>query len=735
MSIEKFEHIFDQLDLSDHVESFRSFFSRPQSLYIQGDQELHYKYISALDAIEFKAPPKLVKYDTLKSHLKKSGVLRFEQIFEVLKLVRYLRTMKNASYQGIIGTWMDKFEFPEALHEIDTFFNEKGDFKEDKDEDIYILVKRIAQIKADIASSMKRLLFTQKLSTYLVDTQVHYINDEEALLVRGGFNHVLKGNIIGRSSGGFFYVSPDSIRKSKEQINAVNNEKEALFYAYAKRFSATFKELLPFISFIDKEFDKFDHYQARSLYAKSKNLAIVKNHKDSVVKLDSFEHPALHKPKPISVDFSKNVLMVTGVNAGGKTMLLKSLLSATLMSKYLIPMKINKHKSHIGNFKQIQAIIDDPQSVKNDISTFAGRMSEFSKLFGLHNALIGVDEIELGTDSDEAAALFNVILEDLIKRGHKVVVTTHHKRLASLMAHRDDVQLLAALYNEAERKPTYEFLSGIVGKSYAFETAARYGISHDIVERSKKTYGTNHEKLNQLIERGSQMELELKVKHQKVDEKLETIRNKEQELNDLKAALLGEHDDNQKRLKLSYDIAIREAKAAAKGSDMADIHRAMNKANASLPKSEKKIEKEVFVFNVGDNVKYRKQIGTIISMKKKDVTIEVEGMRLRVKLGELRPSGNRPKTRQSEVKLNVNKRSGLKLDLHGLRAEEACERMDKFLSDALIDGWDEVIIYHGIGTGKLSYAVKEFLKTHPRVKDFGDAPQNLGGFGAKIVSL
>ena len=81
------------------------------------------------------------------------------------------------------------------------------------------------------------------------------------------------------------------------------------------------------------------------------------------------------------------------------------------------------------------------------------------------------------------------------------------------------------------------------------------------------------------------------------------------------------------------------------------------------------------------------------------------------------------------------KKSGLKLDLHGLRGEEACEKMDKFLSDALLQGFDEVLIYHGIGTGKLAYAVKEFLKAHPSVKSFADAPAHMGGFGAKVVRL
>ena len=141
-------------------------------------------------------------------------------------------------------------------------------------------------------------------------------------------------------------------------------------------------------------------------------------------------------------------------------------------------------------------------------------------------------------------------------------------------------------------------------------------------------------------------------------------------------------------------------------------------------------------FKVGDEVKYHTQKGTIISMKgKKDATIEVEGMRVHVKTKHLRPTKIVKVTPKTNVALHVEKRSGLKCDLHGMRADEATDVLDKFLSDALINGWDEVIIYHGIGTGKLSYAVKNFLIAHPRVKGFDDAPQHLGGFGAKIVYL
>ncbi|WP_415396343.1 endonuclease MutS2 [Sulfurimonas sp. CS5] len=732
----KLDLLINQLDLTEHIEQFKSFFSRQSSLYIEGDQELHYRYIKALDNVEFKAPPKVADFYDIKGHLKKRGVLNFGQMFEIVKVVRYFRYFKNRELEGIIGEWMSKFEVHEKFQTIEKYFTSEGKFEENLDETLFGLSARIKEHKNNMSSSMKRMMSSSKLAGYLVDTQIHYINDEECLLVRGGFNHVLKGAVIGRSSGGFFYVSPDSILKSKEQIRYIEQEREAIFYTYAKEFSATLSEIQPFIAYIDKEFTKFDNYQARVLFARSKNLQLVKSKNDSKIILNSFTHPALHKPKPVDVDFSKNILMITGVNAGGKTMLLKSILSAAFMAKYIIPMSLNENKSHIGSFKAVLSIIDDPQNVKNDISTFAGRMQEFSKIFEYKSALVGIDEIELGTDSDEAAALFKVILDDLIKRGQKVVVTTHHKRLAALMADRDDVELMAAIYDEEQRVPTYEFMQGIIGKSYAFETASRYGISNAIVNEAKSVYGDNSEKLSLLIERGSQLERELKQKHKKIDDRLEELRLKELDLREQKEILIKEIDDKKSELKKSYALAIDEAKTAARAGDTKAIHRAMSKANEKLPKEIKETIPNNYVFKIGDFIKYRNNKGSIVSIKdKKEALIEVGGMRLRVKTKDLKPTKNIYVKPQTNVKVNVDKKSGLKCDLHGMRAEEAEETLDKFLSDALLNGWDEVIVYHGIGTGKLSYAVKNFLKAHPKVKKFEDAPQHFGGFGAKIVTL
>jgi len=722
--------LIDRLDLHGHIDSFNGFLSRHKPLFIEGDQERHFNYIEALDKLSFNAPPKVDSFHTIKAYLKKQGILRFEQIFEIIKVVRYFRSLKNSGYEGIIGEWLKKIEIPERLgEEVESYFDLEGNFNEELDEELFGLGQRIKAIKDDINASMRRLLYHSKLSSYLVDTQIHYINNEECLLVRGGFNHVLKGQVVGRTGAGFFYVVPDALSKNREQIRVVESMREVKFYEYAKRFSNVLSELLPFISFIDKEFDRFDHYQARVTFARAKSLSIIKAERSRDIRLVGFEHPALHRPKPVNVDFSKSVLMVTGVNAGGKTMLLKAILSAAVMAKYLIPMKVNKHKTVIGNFKRFEAVIDDPQNVKNDISTFAGRMQQFAQLFSQSEALVGVDEIELGTDSDEAAALFNVILDDLIAKGQKIVVTTHHKRLASLMADRDDVELMAAIYDEEHRQPTYEFLQGIIGKSYAFETALRYGISNVVVERAKKVYGENHEKLNLLIEKGSELERALKAKNALLDEKLAEVEAEERRLKEQKEQLALNLETERAKLKASYAKSIAIAKEAARLSDAKAIHKKMNEANIALPKQEPVRNDERYDLKVGDSVKYRNSKGTIISLKAKEA-------RLRVRRDELRPSGKPPKKRtKTEVHHKIERRGSLKLDIHGLRAEEAEEKMDKFISDALIDGWDEVLIYHGIGTGKLSYAVKRFLKAHPKVKSFEDAPQHMGGYGAKLVRL
>ncbi len=430
--------------------------------------------------------------------------------------------------------------------------------------------------------------------------------------------------------------------------------------------------------------------------------------------------------------------MITGVNAGGKTMMLKSILSAIFLSKYLLP--YNAHKSTVvSNFKSINAVLDDPQSVKNDISTFAGRMLEFSKLFEVKNAIVGVDEIELGTDSDEAASLFKVIIEDLIKNDIKIIITTHHKRLAALMASNPNVELIAALYDEENQKPTYQFLQGTIGRSYAFETALRYKIPAGVVKRAKEVYGEDKDRLNELIERSSELEREYRQKIANLDSEIENYKRLSNNLKEQKESLDLHIYSEKSKLHKEYQDARDEAKKAIKAKLVSQSHQHLNISHKIAKEIEVEKVQEKIELKVGDRVKYRNTKGTIVSIKGSKAFIENDmGMKVQVQLNDLSRSGNPPPkipTKKAVVTIQKPETGNIKLDLHGLRAEEAIENLDKFLSDALLAGFEEVLVYHGIGSGKLAFAVKEFLKKHPRVKGFEDAHPSSGGFGAKVIKL
>ena len=734
------EKILSQLDLQEYVSSYENYLSRKKPLFLEGDIHLHHKLIRELfNHQNVKSIPELMNLDHSIAIMQKSGVLRLEEIYAYVKIINYFSYLKKALLSDTLVNWMSKIVIPENIFDICNYFNDKGEFKNSIDETFESISRSLHLIKEDMSQALRRTMSGQKISTYLVDRQVHYINNQEALLLRGGFNHVIKGSVVGRSSSGFFYVTPESITKLRSKQNDLLAKKEELIYQYCKSISTTFAKCLFFLKFINKEFDRFDAYQARVNFAKDRDMEFILPKKSREIKLENFSHPALSDPTPISLDFTKQVLMITGVNAGGKTMLLKSILSAAFLSKYLLPMHIDSNKSTIGSFKELFAILDDPQNVKNDISTFAGRMTQFAGLFGKQSTLVGVDEIELGTDADEAASLFKVIIEKLIKRDMKIVITTHHKRLAALLATNPQVELLAAIYDEKNQRPTYGFLQGTIGKSYAFETALRYGVPATLVSEAREVYGDDKEKLNELIQKNIDLELKMREQSSKLQNELEEIKRLKTNLKDEKEQSKDEFDSLKSKMNFEYTKAIKEAKEAIKTKDSKEAHRHLNKAHEykkATHKSES-VEQKAIPLKVGDSIKYSGSRGVLKSIKKNQATIECDGITLRVPLGSLKRSGNLPKqSAKSRVMISKqNANSTVILDLHGQRGAEAVENLDKFISDALINGYEELHIYHGIGTGKLAYAVREFLKIHPSVESFCDAPPNRGGFGATLVKL
>jgi len=724
--------IIQKLDLENYIDKFTSFMAREKSVAMEGDTNNHYRYIKALSSIDLPEFPQIPPLDNILARLSKQGILHLDEIYHFIKIIYLFNRLKATDLPEPARSRVADIEIPQEILDISSYFTDDGEFDVSKDEELFGIDNALKRNRIEIKESLLSMTRSNRLQEYLIDTNVHFINGEEALLVRGGFSSAIKASVIGRSSAGFFYIVPNKISEHKQREAELLSKKEAIIWRYCKEFSATMHKWERFLTFINREFDIFDHYQARVKFAKATDYSFILPSKDKTITLSEFAHPALDNPKPITITLNRPVMLITGVNAGGKTMLLKSILSAVYMSKYLLPFRCNPTQTRVGSYKSIEAIIDDPQSVKNDISTFAGRMLEFSKLFRVKNAIVGVDEIELGTDADEAASLFRVLIDELIKRDITFVVTTHHKRLASLMAGEDSVELIAALYDEAKRRPTFTYLQGSIGKSYAFETAQRYGIPESIVERAKELYGEDKERLNELIEQSTRLEQEMRRKIASLDRDIDKLKRKEQSLKELEEKMQEEQRKVLATLENRYNAATKRALEALKRVEVAEARQLLNEAHKHKKRVNLKAkETQEYSFKVGDRVKYRSHKAEILSLKSKEALIVSDGIKMRVPLKDLKPLTQELKPKKviktkTDIKVQKSNKASLFIKLLGMRADEAIDELDNFLSNALLHGLSEVEVIHGTGSGVLAKVVSEHLKRHPKVKNFYRMPGNMG---------
>ncbi|WP_024787974.1 endonuclease MutS2 [Lebetimonas sp. JH369] len=719
-----------KLDLSDYINRLYSLFAREKDFKLNGDINVFYKYLKKLENKDFKSPPEVKNLDKELIHLKKYGDLSHSQIFEFVKIINYFDYLKSRNWEDL-AEWFDKIEIPSEIKKLTLHYNKKGEIIGfiELDE----INEKIKEVKTLIRQELYKYINSKKLEPFLVDKQIHMQGDEETLLLRGGFNKIIDAEILGRSQSGFFYIFPRSIGKLKKRIDDLLSLKEEFLEKKSRKFSNIFRKWVKFLNFINSEFDKFDHLQARIFLAKNENLEFILPKKSKNFCLRDFCHPALSGCKPVNVQWDKQVLIITGVNAGGKTMLLKSILSSAFMAKHLLPMK-TRETSIIPAFKEIKSIIQDPQNVKNDISTFAGRIKEFKEVFGKEDYLIGVDEIELGTDANEAATLFKVIIEEIMKK-NRIVITTHHKRLASLLAKHEDVELLAAVYDEKQQKPTYEFIKGTIGRSFAFETAKRYGIPLNIINKAKQEYSEDLEKLDILIEKAANAQYEYNKKLNELNQELKNTKELKESL------LLQKKEFNESLTKginkilKEFNNAIKAAKEAIKAKSTGDAHRKLNEANQIYKKIKIKKEEINKEFKVGDKVKFKSSVGEILEIKGKNALVNIESKKLLIPKNQL--EYYKAPIKKEKIKISKPKaaKADIKLDLHGLRMEEAIEKTEEFLNNAALAELEEVWIYHGMGKGILAKGITELLKNHPLVKSFTDAPPHMGGYGAKIIKL
>jgi DNA mismatch repair protein MutS2 len=475
-------------------------------------------------------------------------------------------------------------------------------------------------------------------------------------------------------------------------------------------------------------------------------------------------HPLLgEKAVPLSIEIGNDfsILVISGPNAGGKTVALKTVGLLTLMAQAGIPIPAAP-ESCIPVFDGIFADIGDEQSIEQMLSTFSWHMGNIVRIIrdSTRNSLVLLDELGTSTDPVEGVALAQSILLNFLSNRNLVVATTHYSGL-KVFAHQTAGMKNASLdFDPLTLKPTYHLTMGIPGGSNALSIASQLGIEPEIIATAKKFMSEGHLEMESLLSglcdekrRVEELRNSMESDRSKIDGLREELTSELQRLRVEERNTLRQIKDNLLLEAASLEKNIREAtKEIQKAKTKTNIERAKKvltrlhkdlESHAWQSKLSRPILEETSAIAVGDQVRLIETglEGVVLSVLVNGRELEIQAGDIKLKMKsegveKVSPFPTAAAFPSSGVKTNIEKKRGsLELDLRGKRADEVEPKLDIYLNDAFVSGLSEVRIIHGFGTGTVRQIVHDFIRGHPLVKSFGQAGKEEGGGGVTIVKL
>lgn len=471
-------------------------------------------------------------------------------------------------------------------------------------------------------------------------------------------------------------------------------------------------------------------------------------------------------PISLEMDAGRRVLVVSGPNAGGKTVVLKTIGLACLMAQ--AGMHVPAREAELPLVREVFADIGDQQSITANLSTFTAHMRNVARTASGVTAasLVLIDEVGTGTDPDEGSALAVSILDFFRLSGALVAATTHYNEVKAWAAGAEAVVNAAVEFDEQTLRPTYRLLWGVAGASSGLEIARRMQVPPVIVEDSSRRLDPAHLEANrhlreirrrideledlgrsierqraELARRREELEREYAAREADRRARLEkSIAEVVEEFRDTGRRLAGELKDRAAAERIRKAAAQRLSSLRRTGAQV------LGRAEAALfpeaPRSPKPASEALYEPQAGDRVRITSwsKEGTIESVQEADVTVVVGPLRFRIQRDEIEPVTRTPGAglQPSPAATAHDDRDGeavREINVIGMAADDASDRVEKFIDAAYYEGAVKLRIVHGHGKGILRRAIARLLEGHPQVESFASAPPNQGGGGATLVEL
>lgn len=693
------------------------------------------------------------------------ALLEPRNILDILKLASVSRQLfqflKENSVKGTLFE-LGQNLFVDKVFEnyVNRIINENGEIKDNASPKLQEIRREISLRKDDLIRSVSKIVKQLKENDLVRDDYVTLRDGRIVLPIKVEHKRHIRGFIHSESSSGqTVYIEP-------EETLELNNEIISLSFAEKREIERILKEITKRIGEINlelkvslKKITDLDIIFGKAKYSIEIIGCFPSMETNKPISIQNARHPILikkigrEKAIPLTVEIKdQQIVLITGPNAGGKTVVLKTigLLQLMLNSGIHVPCDPD---SNFHFLNEILVDIGDEQSLEDDLSTFSSHLSNIKNILRIasKNSLVLLDEIGTGTDPAEGSALAAAVLLKLKEKRSLVFATTHHGNLKIMAYDIPGFENAAMEFDHQNLKPTYNFKQGIPGSSYAFEIAKRIGLDDEVMSIADDYLDPNkHNVENFLInlEEKSQ-ELQDQVRKSEIEnDRLKELSSQYKEsiskLNDEKNAIIkktkGEAEDYLKDLNKRFEKVVKELKEsnadknAIKASQEIIKELKVKNKNIFSDRVDEKIINESFSIGEYVKIKNTNTSGEIIEIKKEKAMILSGSLKIDAPISNLEKTKRDIKIQNNFVKFSLEK-TAYRLDIRGEKPEEAEFEVIKFIDDAHVSGLTRIEILHGKGTGVLKRMVKDILKKHDKVKEFKFAPIEFGGDGITIAEL
>ena len=590
-------------------------------------------------------------------------------------------------------------------------------------------------------------------------------NERYVVPVRAEAKNTFGGTVHDQSSSGnTYFIEPKEVVDLNNKLQEYHVEERREIERILRSLTEEVKKFVDALAVNVEVLGEIDFMFAKGKYARLINGTRPKMNTKGIIRLVAARHPLIDQkvvvPNDIELGDEYTTIVITGPNTGGKTVTLKTVGLLTLMAQagLLIPAH---ETSQLAIFDHVFADIGDEQSIEQSLSTFSSHMTNIVRIMErlTVNSLILFDELGAGTDPKEGASLAISILDYVKVRGARTIATSHYPELKAYAYENDDVINASVEFNIETLSPTYRLLVGVPGRSNAFEISKRLGLKEAILTTARAYVETERTEMTDLItkleDRGLELDHEIQLL-QKQNQEVEAMRldyerkiakfeaERERVLEDIKK----EAFENIRQAKEEAEQIVADLRQAKKMADLSIKDHELTEKLTSLKKSEAK-QAEQFKrkarnkapLKAGDEVmvlSLNRQGELIEKTKNGDWMVQLGMMKVNIKEDDLEYLRQSVKKKDSGKGKMIHKRNtnvGIQLDLRGERYEDAMLRLDKYMDEVLLAGYQTVTIIHGHGTGALRQGVHKYLKKNKHVASFRFGGAGEGGTGATVVEL